>query len=673
MKRVWLLAPADEVRSVVAQVSALALLHPEPLPTPDGDIAAVLRRGEAQDTSGLESRLGKLRQILDVFDSLAPLRRSFAANFVSLPLEVSREEYDRAIAETDVEDLARRAQEVNSRHEDLLRRRAEVEEERERLAPWAGAAVGAPPTLKHCTAWLGTVSSRTWARLSGDAEMREILALRLVLEAGGRALVAAVALVEDTPAAAEALRRAGFEPLQLPPGTASIGERLAALERESADLLQETEVVREEAADLAAKYRRAVTICLADLEMAYDAAISLRGALLSGRIGIVSGYARATDVPALRRAMESLASPVSVAAHDPTADEAVPVSIRTPPAFAPARFLTRLFGVPDYFGFDPSPFILLTFLIFFGFCFGDAIYGLVIFLLARWIAHRVRGYPNLRDFFTLIAWGGISSIIVGVVTGAWMADLFDPARGLVGEGSIFVRLRSALMIRALDPMTQPVRVLLVALFIGILNQFYGIVLRMYRDARKGDYAAAVFDGGLWLLFLPGLVIVIAGAMAGVPGWLGALGLVLLITGAAGLVLTQGRREKGLFAKALTGLVSLYGILGTYGTTSFIGDTLSYSRLLALGLTTTIVGMSFNIVAGLLKGVPVAGIVLVMVVLLVGHVFNILISILGAFVHSGRLVFVEFFGRFYEVGGKRFQPLGTSDRVRVVDAAASHRP
>jgi V/A-type H+-transporting ATPase subunit I len=194
---------------------------------------------------------------------------------------------------------------------------------------------------------------------------------------------------------------------------------------------------------------------------------------------------------------------------------------------------------------------------------------------------------------------------------------------------------------------------------------YGMVLRMYREARRGDWVAAVCDGGLWLLFLPGLIMLLAAGLAPVPGWVSRVGLILLGTGAAGLVLTQGRREKGLFAKALTGIVSLYGILGTYGTTSFIGDTLSYSRLLALGLTTTIVGMCFNIIAGLVKGVPVAGVLIVMLVLLVGHLFNILVSILGAFVHSGRLIFVEFFGRFYEVGGKRFRALGTSDRVRIV--------
>ena len=304
--------------------------------------------------------------------------------------------------------------------------------------------------------------------------------------------------------------------------------------------------------------------------------------------------------------------------------------------------------------------------LFFGFCFGDAIYGVAILVAAGLIARRVRNYPNLYDFFRLIAWGGASSMVVGAITGAWMADLFSPERGFFPEGSFPVRLREFFLVESIEPLSQPVRALLVALALGIANQFYGIILRIYREARRRDYVAAVCDGGLWLLFLPGLLLVIAGGFAPLPAGLIRAGKVLLAVGAVGLVLTQGRREKGLLAKALTGVVSLYGILGTYGTTSFIGDTLSYSRLLALGLTTTIVGMSFNIVASLFKGVPIAGVVLVGLVLLAGHSFNILISILGAFVHSGRLVFVEFFGRFYEVGGKAFRALGTSERVRIVE-------
>ncbi|MGC8846206.1 MAG: V-type ATPase 116kDa subunit family protein, partial [Candidatus Hydrogenedens sp.] len=133
----------------------------------------------------------------------------------------------------------------------------------------------------------------------------------------------------------------------------------------------------------------------------------------------------------------------------------------------------------------------------------------------------------------------------------------------------------------------------------------------------------------------------------------------------GLVLTQGRDQANPVARFVTGLISLYGIVGSYGITAFIGDTMSYCRLLALGLTTSIVAMSFNMIANLLRPIPYVGIIIFILALIVGHLFNFLISVMGAFVHSMRLILVEFFGRFYEGGGKPFEPLGFNSESAIL--------
>ncbi|MCC6489403.1 MAG: hypothetical protein IT364_18015, partial [Candidatus Hydrogenedentes bacterium] len=207
---------------------------------------------------------------------------------------------------------------------------------------------------------------------------------------------------------------------------------------------------------------------------------------------------------------------------------------------------------------------------------------------------------------------------------------------------------------------QPVMMLVVALVVGVLNQFYGITLKMFGSIRHGDWVTGICDGLMWLITLPGLVIVISKVFADVPDAVFRLGVAMFGLGAIGLVLTQGRGAKGIVARLGTGVVSLYGIMGSYGCAAFIGDTLSYCRLLALALTTSIVGMTVNMIADLLRdaaGGSIAGIILFVAVLAIGHSFNFAISMLGAFVHSMRLIFVEFFGRFYEGGAKRFEPLG----------------
>ena len=145
----------------------------------------------------------------------------------------------------------------------------------------------------------------------------------------------------------------------------------------------------------------------------------------------------------------------------------------------------------------------------------------------------------------------------------------------------------------IDPLDKVLVVLVACLVIGVANQFYGLALKGYGLIRRGRYFDAFCDVALWFLALPGFGIVAATLITEVPDGLFRAGVALLGVGGAGLVLTQGRNETGLFAKAVTGLVSLYGIVGTYGCASFLSDTLSDARLLALGLTTGIVAMAFS--------------------------------------------------------------------------------
>jgi len=126
-----------------------------------------------------------------------------------------------------------------------------------------------------------------------------------------------------------------------------------------------------------------------------------------------------------------------------------------------------------------------------------------------------------------------------------------------------------------------------------------------------------------------------------------------------LVLTQGRKEKLLVQKAFMGILSLYR------TTSFLGDTLSYSRLLALMMTTSIIGMVINLIAGLTAGIPYVGYIVMAAILVGGHIFNLVISVLSAFIHSARLQLVEFFSKFYTGSGREFKPMGYETKYVII--------
>lgn len=174
--------------------------------------------------------------------------------------------------------------------------------------------------------------------------------------------------------------------------------------------------------------------------------------------------------------------------------------------------------------------------------------------------------------------------------------------------------------------------------------------------KRGKPLAALFDQGFWFFLIIGLGLLMLPATA-------TIGKFLAIGGALGILLTAGRDKPTLIGKFTGGFGALYGI------TSWLGDLLSYMRLFGMGLATGVIGMVVNMLAGMLMGNPI-GIVFGIAVLAVGHIFNAFINVLGAYVHSCRLQYIEFFGKFYEDGGTMFAPLAHNPRyVAIRDSRA----
>ena len=164
---------------------------------------------------------------------------------------------------------------------------------------------------------------------------------------------------------------------------------------------------------------------------------------------------------------------------------------------------------------------------------------------------------------------------------------------------------------------------------------------------------------VFILSVIGLLIMVSAGV--LPDFLATPFKYLMYVAVAGIILTQGREKKNPVLKFLLGVLGLYNLVG------YLSDVLSYSRLLALGLATSIIGLAVNTIANMVNGVPYVGIVLAIIVLIGGHAFNLGINALGAFIHSGRLQFVEFFTKFLEGGGKAFSPLRRESKfVRLTD-------
>ncbi len=356
---------------------------------------------------------------------------------------------------------------------------------------------------------------------------------------------------------------------------------------------------------------------------------------------LVEGFVKARDVPGLRNAFSGM-SEIEIIDEDPGPKDEVPVYLENHPLIRPFEVITNIFGFPKYTEVDPTPVLAPFFWVFFGICLGDAVYGILL-ALGCWLFLRTQRLEDGgQKMVRLLMYSGISTIIMGALMGSWLADL--PSVFLKGT---FVE-RFANKVAVLDPIGDPLTLLGISFVLGIFQVWVGIIVNMYGLIISGQVAEGIISQGSWVVFLAGLV----ATLASQAGFINSpLPLYIAILGALMVMYSASRNQKNILLKPFAGLYGLYDVVG------YFSDTMSYSRLLALGLASAVVGVVVNKIAELVVNmIPVVGWVFVPIVLLGGHVFNLVINVLGSFIHSGRLQFVEFFTKFFEGGGRPFKPL-----------------
>jgi V/A-type H+-transporting ATPase subunit I len=319
--------------------------------------------------------------------------------------------------------------------------------------------------------------------------------------------------------------------------------------------------------------------------------------------------------------------------RQPGEDEDYPILLKNNSLVQPFEIITELYSLPSSKGIDPNPFMAPFYFVFFGMMVSDAGYGLLLALVTGIVLWKFKLEGMAYKLIKMIFFGGISTFIWGALFGGWFGNIVD----VVTSGEFTVPPIW------FNPLDDPMRLLLWSFIFGGIHIFVGMGLNAYMMIRDGKPLDALFDVGSWYLLLIGIVMLVGG------GFVADVGKYMAIVGALMLVLTQGRNEKNIVKRLVSGVLSLYNI------TSYLSDVLSYSRLLALGLATGVIATVINTMGSLFGLDNIGGIILLAVALIVGTVFNILINALGAYVHASRLQYVEFFGKFYEGGGKGFEP------------------
>lgn len=339
-----------------------------------------------------------------------------------------------------------------------------------------------------------------------------------------------------------------------------------------------------------------------------------------------------------------------IAEEQPKDGELAPTLLINKGLAEPVEPLIEMYGTPTYGGLDPSAIVAPFFYMFFGICFGDAGYGLLIAALLIFVMIKKHLTGTMKKFAMILIIGNICALIFGALTFSWFGDSISAFGGEKYPGFTFLSFLAPLgKLQILDPMTDPMTMLYVSLALGFLQIMVGLLVAMYMNLKQGKTFAAFADQGGWIIFLIGLVLVGLTKTGAIP-FSSDIATGVAAAGAVILVATQGREKKNIFGKLISGVMSLYNVTG------YLGDVLSYSRLLALGLGSAAVGMVINLLVTLVSGIEYVGPVLGVIVFILGHLFGIAANILGAFVHSLRLQYVEFFGKFHEAAGMEYRPL-----------------
>lgn len=380
---------------------------------------------------------------------------------------------------------------------------------------------------------------------------------------------------------------------------------------------------------------------------------------LTKKTFMLTGYIAAKKSAKLKDFLEKNFSAV-VELETPKDDEDVPIILKNNPLAEPAEAVLEGYSLPGRGEVDPTSVMAIFYYILYGIMLSDAGYGLVMSLGCGIALMKFKNMAHsMKQMVKLLFFCGLSTIFWGIMFGSFFGDainviaktFFNAPADIVGPVWI-----------SMDK--QPMTMLAFAFGMGVVHLLMGLFMAFYQSIKRKKIIDAICDSFFWIMILLGsTVYIVSIPMAKdiltlqdltLPTVVVEVAKYSALVGLVGVLLTAGRKSKGIFKKFLKGLYGLYGITG------YVGDILSYSRLLALGLATGLIASVFNQIAAIF-GNGIIGVILFVVFFIGGHLLNIGINALGAYVHCNRLQFVEFFGKFYEGGGRKFAPFSNNTK------------
>ena len=452
----------------------------------------------------------------------------------------------------------------------------------------------------------------TWQQASSDRSLRYLL-------------VMCHGSVKER--ALSALRDLGFSTVSFRGMTGTAKENDKALAENLATLEKERQEIEQRIAGLGGK-REAL------LEASDRAAIALRREEAKSRlVGTDKVFLLEGWLPADRCAeIEKTLKPFTCAieTREPTEDEypQVPVQLKNNKLTRPLNMVTEMYSLPAYGTLDPNPLMAPFFILFYGIMMADMGYGLLMMIASVIISKKYRPKGTSGELFSLLGLCGISTFIMGALTGGFFGDFLTQLVAIVSPGTVFA------LPKLFDPLDDLTMILIGSMALGMVQIVTGMAISLIEKCKRKKFLDAFFEEITWWIVFIGIALLALGK-----------GVAVLYVGCALVLLGPIVQGKG-WGK-LTGVFgSLYNHV-----TGYFGDILSYTRLMALMLAGSVIAQVFNMLAAM-PGNVIAFIIISML----GNAMNFGLNLLGCYVHDLRLQCLEFFNKFYVDGGKPFRPM-----------------
>lgn len=625
MSKFELLAFKSDKEAIVSEIQKLEYAHYADLNKKTDEEIEVKASTDKERVSEISTRLSRIVWCIDQLSQYEGSKKV-------IPV-LSEEEMKDIAASIDFDKVYEEIYSLYSEKEKIKQEITEVHTKSMDLMPWKRLNIALKDIGENAMTvkMLGTVHADYDQAFKAMIEENDLVYADLVSEKAGIKYYLCVSLAKNRQEAVELLRKNGFNQV-----------KLAFSEEPAAELksLEAAEVKLNEALSENAKVFAGNLEYLVKLKALYEVEASEKVKHSSidnfketNSIQLISGYIPTSKEADFKRSIEETAKShcdLSIKPADRD-DENVPIVLKNNKFVSAFESLTKMYSLPKYNELDPTPALAPFYWFFFGMMVADIGYGAVLFLGTLFGIKRSNPKPPKDSLLRMINLCSIAVIFWGVMYGS----LFGVTLKMNGRPIAIFNTEKDFML-----------LLGVSIALGLVHLFSGLGVKAYMLIRDGKPVDAFLDVGLWVFALVGLIGLIGGNMIDMGPAAMMVFKVLMIASMVGILVFGARDRESIGARIGGGIYELYGITG------YIGDFVSYSRLMALGLAGAFIAYAVNLIAKLVGHGP--GLIASVIILVVFHGFNIFLSSLSGYVHSARLTYVEFFGKFYEGGGIAFK-------------------